>query len=85
MAELKTLKGLYTAQEVERLFWQWQTANNQRLVYSVHFADDGRAACQFDQLKLNWFETSLSQLADCLGAWSEQQEAGNQVAGEGQP
>ena len=76
MAELKTLKGLYTAQEVERLFWQWQTANSQQLVYSVHFADDGRAACQFDQLKLNWFETSLGQLTDCLDAWSEQQGAG---------
>ena len=76
MAELKTLKGLYTAQEVERLFWQWQTANNQRLVYSVHFADDGRAACQFDQLKLNWLEVSPLQLAECLDTWSEQQGVG---------
>jgi len=76
MAELKNLKGLYTIQEVERLFWQWQADNSQRHHYSVHFVDDGRAACQFDQLKLNWFEVSPSQLAGCLETWSEQLEAG---------
>jgi hypothetical protein len=72
MAELRTMKGSYSSQEVERLFWQWQADNNIQHLYSLHFPDDGMAACHFDQLKLNWFEVSPTELGDCLQGWSEQ-------------
>ena len=59
---LHQLSGTFTPSEVERLFIRWRDDNTHLHRYSIHFVDDGRAACQFDQLKFNWFEVSASDL-----------------------
>ena len=61
-ASLHQLNGSFTPAEVERLFIRWRDDNANQHHYSVLFVDDGRAACQFDQLKFNWFEVNASDL-----------------------
>ena len=60
--QLRRLSGNFSPQQVEQLFWQWQQDNADQHRYSISFETDGRAACQFDQLKFNWFEVDPAVL-----------------------
>ena len=55
-AKLVCLEGTYSPEQVEKLFIKWREENTEQHRYSLMFSDDGRAACQLDQLKFNWFE-----------------------------
>ncbi len=59
---LHRLTGTFNPAEVESLFTQWRDDNTNQHQYSILFEDDGRAACQFDQLKFNWFEVNPAVL-----------------------
>lgn len=64
--QLKVIKGNQSPEQVERLFIKWRDDNASQHLYSIVFQDDGRAAHQFDRLKLHWFEATDKQVAEFL-------------------
>jgi len=60
--QLRRLSDSFSQQQVEQLFDQWRQDNADQHRYSITFETDGRAACQFDQLKFNWFEETPANL-----------------------
>lgn len=66
---IRRLQGTFGPDQVEQLFNQWRQDNADAHRYSLVFTTDGRAACQFDRLKFNWFEVNP---ADLINAWEKE-------------